>query len=158
MNETLEKTFVVGEVFQHKNSSLIPQYFGGNFKDWLWNSAQEKVVSINAFGKNILKEYVLPKNMNDIKIQEANKSTPMDEDQFWAMLYLLIYNPRLGEKILKYKLRKDKVYIFHVKLASGKVVPVRVYWNNVGWNLCAEAFDYGACWFDGDVFLFPATV
>ena len=121
-----EETFVVGEVFQHRNSNLVPQYFGDNFKDWLWLPAKERKISINAFGKNILKEYVLPKNMNDTSIQNANNSLPMEEDQFWAILYLLIINPKLGKKIIKYELRKDKFYIFHVKLASGRVVAVRV--------------------------------
>jgi len=153
-----EKTFVVGEVFQHKNKNLTPQYFGDNFKSWLWVSAQTRTVSISAFGKNNLKEYVLPKNMNDTAIQNANNSTPMKEDQFWAMLYLLIIDPKLGKKILKYELRKDKIYIFHVKLSSGIVVAVRVRWGGDEWGLDADDFDYGYPWCEGYVFLSPATV
>lgn len=152
-----EETFIVGQVFQHRNSSLVPQYFGDNFKDWLWLPSQEKTVPVNAFGKNFLKDYVLPKNMNDTAIQNANNSTPMGEDAFWAMLYLLILKPKLGKKILKYELRKDKVYIFHVQLA-GRVVAVDVDWDDGGWDLGANEFDYGRPWVDGDVFLCPATV
>lgn len=151
-------SFTVGEVFQHRTEGLVPQYFGDNFKNWLLIPAQAKVISIGAFGKNNLKEYVLPKNMNDTAIQNANSSTPMEENQFWAMLYLLIVNPKLGKKILKYELRKDKVYIFHVKLASGKVVAVSVHWSDDKWHFYAGVFDYGVWWFEGNVFLFPATI
>jgi len=151
-----EEIFVVGEVFQHRNKNLVPQYFGDNFKNWLWASAQTRTVAINAFGKNNLKEYVLPKNMYDTAIQNANNSTPMSEDQFWAMLFLLIINPRLGKEILKYELRKDKVYIFHVKLSSDKVVAVSVDWGGGGWSCRASAFDYGGPWRGGYVFLFSS--
>lgn len=153
-----EQSFIVGQVFQHRNSGLVPQYFGDNFKSWLWEPALMKVVSINSFGKNILKEYVLPKNMNDTAIQQANISTPMEEDQFWVMLYLIVINPKLGKKILKYELRKDKVYIFHVKLASGKVVAVDVYWYGGEWRLDAVDFGRVAWWRGGCVFLFPAKI
>ena len=152
-----EQIFVVGKVFQHRTEGLVPQYFGNNFKSWLWESARMRTVSINAFGKNNLKEYVLPKNMNDTAIQNANSSVPMEEDQFWAMLYLFIINPKLGKKILKYELRKDKVYIFHVKLASGKVVAVYVFWHDDEWYVHANDFDYGDWWREGCVLLFPAA-
>lgn len=152
-----EETFVIGKVFQHRNSSLVPQYFGDNFKNWLWLPAQEKTVPVNAFGKNVLKDYVLPKNMNDTAIQNANNSIPIGEDAFWAMLYLLIVNPKLGKKILKYELRKDKVYIFHVQLAD-RVVAVLVDWRDDEWVLSADVFDYVDPWDAGRVFLSPATV
>jgi hypothetical protein len=153
-----EQSFIVGQVFQHRNAGLVPQYFGDNFKTWLWEPAQTKEVSINAFGKNNLKEYFLPKNMNDTAIQNTNSSVPMGEDQFWAMLYLLVVNPKLGKKILKYELRKDKVYIFHVKLASGKVVAVDVRWYDDEWYFGARDFDGNGWWSGGYVFLFPATI
>lgn len=147
-----EQSFIVGQVFQHRNAGLVPQSFGDNFKR-LWEPAQERVVSINAFGKNILKEYVLPKNMNDTAIQNAANSTPMEEDEFWAMLFLLIINPKLGKKVLKYEVRKNKVYVFH--LASNKVVAVG--WHGGRWNFLAYDFD-SFSWCPGViVFLSPAT-
>ena len=149
-----EESFVIGQVFQHRNQSLVPQYFGDNFKTWLWEPAKEKVVQINAFGKNNLKEYVLPKNMNDTAIQNATNSTPMGEDAFWAILYLLVINLKLGKKILKYELRKDKFYVFHVKLTSGKVVAVFVRWDDDEWDLNANDFDRITPWLEGDVFLY----
>lgn len=151
------KTFVVGQVFQHRAKGLVPQYFWDNFKNLLWSPAQTKVVSINAFGKNNLKEYVLPKNMDDTTIQNNASFTPMKEDQFWAMMYLLIVKPKLGKKILKYVLRKDKAYIFHVKLASGKVVAVGVYWDGGEWSFDAVDFDCVGLWNRGSVFLFPVA-
>jgi len=150
--------FIVGKVFRHTAEGFITQYFGDNFKNWLWRPSQAKTVSINAFGLNYLKEYVLPKNMNDTAIQNAVSLTPlMEEDQFWAVLYLLIINPKLGKKILKYELRKDKVYVFHVKLASGKVVAVSVGWSDDGWSLCASNLDSDDWWYGVNVFLFPAS-
>lgn len=151
------KTFVVGEVFQHRNENLVPQFFGDNFKNWLWTPAQTKLVIIDAFGKNNLKEYVLPKNMNDTAIQNANNSAPMSEHQFWAMLFLLIINSKLGKKILKYELQKHKVYIFHVKLTSGIFIDVSVYWGRGEWSFDASYFDSGGSLERGYVFLFPAT-
>jgi hypothetical protein len=158
VQELIHKTFVVGEVFQHRVQGLIPQYHGDNFKSWLWAMAKERIVSTNEFGKNILKKYVLPANMKDTQIQNAAKSTPMGENQFWVMLYLLIIEPKLGRKILKYALQKDKVYIFHVKLASGKVVAVNVDWNGGEWDLNANDFVREFPWNGGFVFLYPVAV
>jgi len=152
------KTFVIGEVFRHRGGEgYIPQYFGDNFKNKLWIPAKDKVVSINAFGKNNLKEYVLPKNMNDNTIQSNADSTPMAEDQFWVMLYLLIINPKLGKKILKYELRKDKFYVFHVKLTSGEVVAVSVRWHDGKWRVLAHGFGLVLPWLVDDVFLYPVS-
>ena len=134
------ESFIVGQVFQHRNKNLIPQFFGNDFKNWLWISAQEKRVFINVFEKNNLKEYVLLKNMNNTTIQRINNSIPMKEDQFWVILYLLIINPKLGKKILKYKLLKDKFYVFHLKLNSRKVIALGVGWNGDEWFL--DAFDF----------------
>lgn len=150
-------TFIVGEVFKHRNKDCVPQYHGTNFQNWMWTLAKEKVVAISAFGKNNLKEYVLSRNMNDTTIQSNANSTPISEDQFWAILYLLIINQKLGKKFLKYELRKDKVYIFHVKLASGKVVAVDVFWAGGEWVVNARGFAYGGLRDGGNVFLFPAT-
>jgi hypothetical protein len=150
-------SFIVGEVFQHRNSKPVFQYFGDNFKNWLWEPAKTRGISINAFGQNILKDYVLPKDMNDTAIVNANSFTSMTEDQFWAMLFLLIIIPKFGKKILKYELRKDKTYILNVKLTSGKVVPVRVFCAGTVWNFDAFTFDIGDDWVAGNVFLFPVA-
>jgi hypothetical protein len=152
-----ERSFVVGEVFQNRAERLIPQYHGDNFKNWMVIPAKEKVVSLNAFGKNILKEYILPKNMNDTEIQDGTKSTPMGEDQFWAMLYLLIIEPKLGKKILKYVLRKSKFYIFHVKLDSGKVIVLGLFWFSDEWFLDVADFDHVAWGYEDLVFLCPVA-
>jgi len=95
--------------------------------------------------------------MNDTAIQKASSSTPMGENQFWAMLYLFIIESKLGKKILKYELQKDKVYIFHVKLTSGKVVAVSVYWIGDEWYFDANEFVYYDLWNEGNVFLYPAS-
>jgi len=150
-------SFVVGQVFQHRAKGLVPQYHGDNFKNWLWTPARARVISIGAFGKNNLKEYVLPKNMNDTTIKINVNSSSTEEDQFWAMLYLLIVKPKLGKKFLKYVLRKDKIYIFHVKLASGMVVAVDVRWFDGEWDVRTNDFDCGNPWNEGIVFLYPVS-
>lgn len=154
----LKESFKVGEVFQHRNDKLTPLHFGGNFRDWVWNPAQCKVVSLGAFSTSILKEYLFPKNMNDIAIQNEAKSALMEEDQFWAMLYFLIIDPKLGKRILKYELRKNKVYIFHVKLASDKIVAVRLYWSHDDWILRASVFGVVGPWLKGGVFVHLISV
>ncbi|MCX6752787.1 MAG: hypothetical protein NTW62_00355 [Candidatus Nomurabacteria bacterium] len=151
------ESFVVGQVFQHRNKDLVPQYFGDNFKNWMWAPAQSRTIVVDVFRGVTPKEYILPKNMNDTAIQNANTSVPMEEDTFWAMHYLLIINPKLGKKILKYELRKDKWYIFHVKLASGKVVAVHVRWGVDEWGCIADDFDNNT-WNEGNVFLSLATL
>ncbi len=149
-----EKSFIVGEVFQHRNLKLVPLYFARDFESMVLEPSKNKRVSINAFGNNTLKEYVLPKNMEDTTIQSATNSTPMEEDQFWAMLYLLIVEPELGKKILNYQLRKYQYYVFHVKLSSGKVLAVRLFWHDGKWRLNAFDFNHGN-WSMDSVFLFP---
>lgn len=164
-NEMIEKvlgiksealTFKVCEVFGHRVKGLVPQYFWPNFKSWLWESSQQMVVSIDAVGKSVVEDYVLPKNMNDTDIQNANSSTPLSIDAFWAMMYLLVVNPKLGKKILKYSFKKDKVYICHVQLAD-RVVAVNVHWRGDEWFFGAFDFDDIFLWFEGFVFLHLAT-
>jgi hypothetical protein len=149
-----EETFTVGEVFQHRNKSLIPQYFGDNFKSWMWTPAQGKTLTVPS-SMNSPKEYVLPKKMNDTAIQKANGSASVDEDTFWTILYCLIIKPELGKELLNYELRKDKVYIIHVRV-GGRVIAFRVYWDDDGWYLDADSFDDGD-WDEDVVFLYFAT-
>lgn len=152
------ESFVVGQVFQHRNKDLVPQYHGDNFKNWLWAPAQSKTIAVDVFRGRAIEEYVLPKSMNDTAIQNVNASVPMEEDTFWAMLYLFIINPKLGKKILKCELRKDKWYICHVKLASGKVVAVSVCWDGDEWGCGASEFGCDYPWSGGDVFFSLATL
>jgi len=140
MNEILEKTFVVEEVFQHKNINIVPQDHGDNFKNLLWFPSRKRVVSISVLGKKI-KEYVLPENMKDNDLQKVNNSNPVNVDKFWAILYLLIINPELGDYILKYRLQKYKIYIFHVELDSGGVVVFCIYWANNEWFMNSSTAD-----------------
>lgn len=149
-----EETFTVGEVFQHRNKSLIPQYFGDNFKSWMWTPAQGKTLTVPS-SMNSPKEYVLPKNMNDTAIQKANGSASVDEDTFWAILYCLIIKPELGKELLNYELRKDKVYIIHVRVGDN-VIAFYVYWGGGEWNLVARSFGSND-WSKDIVFLYFAT-
>jgi hypothetical protein len=147
-------SFVVGKVFQHRKTGLVPQSFGFNFKTRIWEPAKERVISIKGFGNNSLEEYILPKKMNDTTISLVTNSSPMKEDYFWILLYLLIIKPKLGKKILKYELLKDKLYIMHLRLASGKVETTHICFKEGEWDFDAFGFDYYLWWEENRVFLY----
>lgn len=140
-------TFVVGKFFQHKTEGCVPQYHFDGFKNRLLNDAKEKVVSVGKAIKNF-REYVLSQNMNDTAIQQNTKSVPVEENVFWATLYVLLSEG---------KLLKDKVYIMHVRKESGEIVAFRVGWGGDEWILRACEFGADDWWRQGNVFLFPAT-
>jgi hypothetical protein len=150
------KTFRIGAVFGHRVSGLVPQYHGKSFKDFL-KPSKNKIITI-PLSMSKLVDYVLPKNMNDTEIQNATKSTPMDEDIFWAVLYLLIIEPELGKQLLGYELTESYFYIFHVIMVNGNVRTVRVHLRGE-WLCFALAFDdEGIPWSQGCVFVHFATV
>jgi hypothetical protein len=148
------KSFTVGQIFRHRDPNCVPQWHGDNFKK-LVRDASERVISISR-AKQKLSDYVLSKNMNSTEIQNATKSTPIEENVFWLILYLLVIEPKLGKEVLNYELREDKYYIFHVRWKSGKVDAVNVRWDFGGWNLVSREFVYDGEWFEGNVFLSPA--
>jgi len=93
-----------------------------------------------------LKEYVLPKLMNDTEIQKKYNSTPIDVKYFASIL----------QKTLK---NENKFCIFHVKLKDNRVVAVNAYWraDDRGWSLSASELDYVYRWYDGVCFFSPVT-
>lgn len=149
-------SFRIGDVFGHRNSSMVPQYHGDNFKSWFWAPNQNRTITIPSNMPKLV-DYTLPKNMNDTGIQNATKSTPMDEDTFWVVLYLLIIKPELGKELLGYELTKSNYYIFHVKMSDGTVRAVNVGWDDVEWYCYASSFDRGYDWRQGLVFVRFAT-
>lgn len=149
-------SFIVGKVFQHRAEDCVPQYHWDGFVNLLLNEAREQVISVGKAIKNI-SEYVLPENMNDTSIQNKAQSIPIEWKSFWATLYCLIIEPELGKKMFNYELKKDKVYILHVRKRSGEVVAFDVRWRGVEWRLSAYGFGTRDWWYDGSVFLFPAT-
>lgn len=158
MKNLEEKHFIVGEVFNYRNKESIPLYFGYDFKNSILESALLKVVEVNSFGKNILKDHPLPKGMHDKVIQDTQNSTPMEEDQFWLTLYLLIIKPELGKKVLDYELQKDKVYILHLKLFSGFAFAIIINYSNNKWNINSHVFNFGMPWSEGVIFLYPVAI
>ena len=150
-----DDSFIVGVLFQHRNSACIPQWFSDNFRDWMWKPCKERTIKIDQTPRK-LNEYRLPKNMNDSTIQKNAKSTPMSIEEYWLIRYLLIINPELGKQVLGYEVNKDSAYIIHVKLADGSVVAVRLYWRVGGWNSPASRFDVDD-WYEGYFFLSSAT-
>lgn len=92
-----------------------------------------------------LKEYILPKYMNDTSIKTTTNSTPIDVKYFASILHNHLKTAN-----------KNKYYIFHIKTPK-KIVAVRVDWFADVWFVYAFDFDYGVLWDEGFVFLFPAT-
>jgi hypothetical protein len=127
-----EESFIVGEIFQHRNKNLMPIFFGENAINFLLVPAKTRVIFIRDFLKNKLKYYVLPKDMNANEIKNVIISNPMEENNFWIILFF-VKNPEIGKKFLKYEIRKDKVYIFHIKLASGNIVILSLSWGDYEW-------------------------
>src|SRR5690242_14652214 len=90
--ETPADSFIVGVVFQHRNSACVPQWFSDNFRDMVWKPSKERTIKIDRTSRKT-NEYRLPKNMDDSTIQKNAKSTPMSIEEYWLMRYLLIINP-----------------------------------------------------------------
>lgn len=155
LGEVKYKSFTVGKVFQRRKQNFVPQDYGNAFKALLWESNQNKIISIRDAGTKRLKQYSLPKNMDNEAIHNEMDSVLMEECQFWAIVYLLIIEPKLGKKILKYELQKNHaVYIFHVKLDSGMAVCVDVSWRSGLWYFEANFFISKNLWIAGRIFLF----
>ncbi|MFA6524504.1 MAG: hypothetical protein WC264_01520 [Candidatus Paceibacterota bacterium] len=151
------ETFVVGDVFQNRKENPTLMFFGDNFYNLVLIPSKTKIIPISSFNKNKLKEYCLSENMNDVAIQNANSSTFFKEDQFWAILYLLIINPILGSEVLGYGLQKNEKYIFHVELSNFKAAVSIHYVND---QCCFNVFDFNMIthWYVGHYFLFLSTV
>jgi hypothetical protein len=154
--KSLTESFIVEDIFREVAKKLTFQYYlGDKFKIWLLKSASLRKVSVGIVGKNNLKEYILPKKMNDFGIQNTTGSKPMEEDEFWATFYLLFAKPDLGKEILKYELRKDyENYVFHVKISSLNVVAVNAIWFHDGWHIDAHNFVGNSSWSEDVIFLF----
>lgn len=129
-----EESFIVGEIFQHRNKNLMPIYFGDDVLKSLLEPAKTKEIIINDFPKNDLKYYVLPKDMNDDEIKNVIILNPLQENNFWIILFF-IKNPEIGKKFIKHEIGKDKFYILSIKLASGKISTVIVRWGDYEWYI-----------------------
>ena len=152
------ESFIVGEVFQHRNADCVPQYFGDQFSSWLWVPEKHKEIIIDTDAVRKLKEYRLPKNMNDTNIQKNANSKPMSMDEYWLVRYLLIVSPELGKQLLEYELKQDgTVYIMHVQKPDGSVVTVGLDWSDAGWDSRAGRFDGDRDWNGGGIFLSSDT-
>lgn len=157
LNTVLANAFTVGDIFRHRAEKGDHRlWLSDNTQNWLIKPNLKKVITIN-FDLKKLSEYCLPQNMNDSSIQE-NTGNPgfMTEEEFFLIMYLLIFQPDIAKQVLGYSLRKDKWYVFHV-MVNGKKVAFNVYWDGGEWRLDAYGFDARGWWIQDDIFLFPAT-
>ena len=71
---------------------------------------------------------------------KETKSTPMDEESFLIVLYLLIIKPELGKELLNYELKKDgNWYLFHLNLDLNKnndlyFMSLHIRWYHDEWH------------------------
>ena len=144
-------SFIVGEVFNDKSEFC---QLSKNFSELLLSPSEGKIIPVKVFDGLSLKEYVLLKSIDDEKIQKITSSVPIEEDKFWALAYLFLNGKKvlLGYKLKK--LDKDRGYLFHVKLSSGKIFTVRImFLSDDRFEYRGRDFNLGP-WLDGDIFLY----
>lgn len=154
----LVNAFTVGDVFRHRAEEGDRRlWLSSNTQNWLIKPNLKKVVPIPT---KICKigGYELTKDMDDSSIQEeAGSPGFMSEEEFFCVMYLLIFQPELAKQALGFTLKKDKYYIFHVVVGDKKVTFV-VYWDDVEWGFEAANFDNHYDWRKGFLFVSFTTV
>lgn len=149
----LTNAFTVGDIFRHRAEQGDCRLFlSDNTQAWLVKPNLKKVIPIRTDPRKLTK-YCLPKNMNDSSIQQ-NAGNPgcMTEEEFFLVMYLLIFQPELGKQALGFALAKDKYYIFHVTL-NGRKVAFFVDWHDDEWFFDALEFGTVLDWNEGRVFV-----
>lgn len=110
------ESLLVDEVFNWENFS-----FYGDFYSQLVLPSRTKRLSIDILDEEKISSHFLQRIVKDSLIRENTQSTPITEEQFFA-LSLLLRNP-------KFKLRTDD-HLFHVSLNSGNWITVRKFFFN----------------------------
>ncbi|MFZ2205444.1 MAG: hypothetical protein WA057_04390 [Candidatus Magasanikiibacteriota bacterium] len=132
--------------------SDIPMWHNDFFSSIISVSGH-KIISTNEVEE--LSKYVVSKTgMNDSLIQDKVRSGFLEEDLFFAILYLLIFKPESGKEFLNLELKKDKLYLFHVNLDSLKKVSITIFWNDGKWMLSATDFNFISSWDEGRIFVY----
>ena len=159
LKKVFANTFLLGEVFKARATEGDTRlYFWGDFdKNFIQNNLERKIAIRTDLGA--LKQYRLPRNMQDGEIQKACKNTGyMDFDTFFCVVYLLIFEKETAKECFGMELSKSENYIFHVKMDDGTVLAVGLCWRGDGWYFGADDFDPLDPWNEGFVFVyFPAT-
>lgn len=157
-----EVSFKVFDVFGNRIKGYVPQYLGENYRQYVFIPNQNKVLTIP---KNLQKlvGYRLIKKMNNFETAKETKSTPMDEESFLIVLYLLIIKPELGKELLNYELKKDgNWYLFHLNLDLNKnddlyFMSLHIRWYHDEWHFRLYNGKRDN-WRAGTVFIHFATV
>lgn len=149
--------FIIGEVFKHRDDSCVQQYHVDDFMNNLFDQSLLKTIIV-PHCIDVLKEFVLKREMNSEKIQTETFSIPMEENMFWIVLFCLIIKPKLGKELLGYALRKDETnYILHFKKNDDTVWTFGVRWNGDEWELNSGVFTSVSVCFRDYVFLYFTT-
>ena len=151
------ETFKISDIFSHRAETGDKRlWLSDNFTNWVLKPNSEKLINIQNIGK--LNLFTLPESMSDTKIQQAvGNPGYMTPEDFFLVMYLLIFEIEKGKEYLDFSLEKFKCYIFHI-VVNGKLVAVYVFWNNDVWYFHAYDFDDGDDWLGGRVFVRLATV
>jgi len=153
--EAFPKNIIVGEEINSDN-----QYLGELFTKDLLNQARKKEIPLNVLDNYSVGEYELEEAMNSVAIQKKTNILPEKENKFWACSAVLTENPKLGKIFFNdYELRKDKVYLMHVRRTSKKLFVVRIAWKKDKWEFLSRDFFYPAVWGNkGDIFLYLTKI
>ncbi|MEI7810015.1 MAG: hypothetical protein WCI41_00440 [bacterium] len=153
-------TFKVGEVFFNNAKGIMKLDLSEYFENVILKPAKERTISLDIVNRFSLIEYILPKDMCNTKILENTYSVPPSDDEFWAILYLLIFEPYLGKEILNYSIQKNKKYVLHRTLPNGNYgdVTISPFLNKL--EICGDnnfgVIFRGSCLHrEGRIFLYP---
>lgn len=115
-----EISFIVGEVFRHaeKTEEGIKTWIIDPFAGEIWKPASELrvIFDLNSLVKRV-NEYHLPKEQDDVVTEKETGLIDWNQNDFWALAYLLTIKPTLGSKLLGFDVRSKK-YLLYVKIGD----------------------------------------
>ncbi len=157
LNLITNQSFVIDDIFPRAGEGYTPIHLWPSVRQTLFEPAIERRIIIAETLPGKLKSYMLDETMSNEKIQIVTKSIPMNEDEFFVALFLLVANSKLGKDLLGYEINKRKYYLFHIKLLSGKLTTFVCNWEHNEWH--GRCYDYSMEVHDkATVFLFFNTV
>ena len=148
-------SFIVGDIFKSNNIKNSSVWIIPAFEELLLIPAQKHSVLIDKTERK-LKEHKCSKEMERPPVDE-NSCPTMAEENFWLCLYLLIVNPTLGKKVLKYEIPKtldenDNVFVYTIKVRrdfDGKIILVKFAYYDNCWNLNGFSEEQVSSYFEG---------
>jgi hypothetical protein len=126
--------FRIGEVFNEYDPRFANQAHGGDFRD-LVKRVKNKYITIDPKKVSPLKRFRLEKTdkLWDTELKEKIDYTPLKEERYWLIFYLMVIQPTLGEMYLPFTLKKENHYLFHIQPDEIVNSFVGLWWNSEKW-------------------------